>query len=76
LFPGNLPADKLKNDGPLLSLQDKSEDSTLERLKDPIQEFLNKQDAVPKVGMIWLPCFWITSEILTAENVDYCLCVV
>jgi hypothetical protein len=57
LFPEKLHTDKLKSDGSLLSLQEKSQDSTLERLKDPIQEFLNKQDAVSKVGIFWLTVF-------------------
>jgi hypothetical protein len=57
LFPAKLPTDKLKGDGSPLSLQEKSQDSTLERLKDPIQEFLSKKDTVPKVGMFWLTCF-------------------
>jgi hypothetical protein len=54
LFPAKLPTDKLKHGGSLLSLQEKSQDSTLERLKGPMQEFLNRQDAVPKVGIFWL----------------------
>lgn len=49
-----LPTDKPKSDGSMSSLQEKSQDSTLERLKDPIQEFLNKKDAVPK-GSIGIP---------------------
>ncbi|XP_069686401.1 ER degradation-enhancing alpha-mannosidase-like protein 3 [Periplaneta americana] len=45
---------KPKGDGSVAALQEKPQDSALERLKDSVQEFLNKQEAVPK-GSVGTP---------------------
>jgi hypothetical protein len=51
LFPAESSTDKLRSDGSPSSLQEESQDSTLERLKNSVQEFLSKQDVVPKVAI-------------------------
>ena len=53
LFAAKSPADKLRGDASPSSYQENSQASTLERLKDSIQEFLNKQDAMPKIQVFW-----------------------
>jgi hypothetical protein len=51
LFSAKSSTDKLRSDGSPSSLKEDSQDSTLERLKNSVQEFLNKQDAAPKVAI-------------------------
>jgi hypothetical protein len=57
LFLAKSPADTLRGDSSPSSYQETSQVATLERLKDSIQEFLNKQDAKPKIQVFWLQFF-------------------
>jgi hypothetical protein len=61
LFSAKSPADKVRGDASSSSYQENSQASTLERLKESIQEFLSKQDAMPKI-QVFFPRFllWIS----------------
>jgi hypothetical protein len=48
----------LRGDASSASYLENSPAATLERLKDSIQEFLSKQDAMPKIQVFW-PQFFL-----------------
>jgi hypothetical protein len=48
----------LRGDASPSSYQENSQAATLERLKDSIQEFLSKQDAMSKIQVFW-PQFFV-----------------
>ena len=58
LFLAKSSADMLRGDASPSSYQENSQAATLERLKDSIQEFLSKQDAMSKIQVFW-PQFFI-----------------
>jgi hypothetical protein len=58
LFLAKSSADTLRGDASPSSYQENSQAATLERLKDSIQEFISKQDAMSKIQVFW-PQFFI-----------------
>jgi hypothetical protein len=59
LFLAKTPADMPRGDASASSYQETSQIATLERLKDSIQEFLTKQDAMQKIQVFWPHFFCI-----------------
>jgi len=47
----------LQDDASSSSYQENSQTATLERLKDSIQEFLSKPDAMSKIQVLWSQFF-------------------
>jgi hypothetical protein len=64
LFLAKSPADMPQGDASPSSYQETSQIATLERLKDSIQEFLTKQDAMQKIQVFW-PLFIFVYRFLS-----------